>query len=127
MAEMGLAAFSAASESIKIISETIKNARQARTMKKDCEEIASVLGVLEQIIQKTPDSRKESLAEPKLKAVLQNMQVFVNECQRSRSARTFELFWSHKLPEMTKKLLVWVSYFTTETTVRIPASYLMQC
>lgn len=117
MAELALAGYSAAAESIRILSDIIKIAAQAKRLKKECEEIRSIALLLSQIIQQKPRALDGSQVEPKLRNALEETIKCVSDCQESRINRAWEVLWRHRLPAMTKKLLVWVTYFTTEISV----------
>ena len=98
-----------------MISKTAGSA--AKRLKKECGEIESVAVLLLQALERNQAAIQGFDTGQRLKNILQETQGCVAECNASSLNRIWEILWRHRLPDVTKKLLVWVAYFTAETTV----------
>ncbi|KAL8364975.1 hypothetical protein RB595_003998 [Gaeumannomyces hyphopodioides] len=117
MAELGLAVVGAATDSVGILGCIIRTARRANTLKKECKDVEVVAELLLDVIQQNPAAVQGLKTKERLLNLLHETQKCVTECTQSSVNRVWETLWRHRLPTLTKELLVWVTYLTAETTV----------
>lgn len=120
--ELGLAAFQASSECIRLLVLIIRTAMKAKRLKAECAEAERTASILKSVL----DSNSNSIAlmDPeivtKFSEVLREILEFVNVCQTSNLFdRLLEVSWKNRLPRLLKELMTWIAYFTMQTTVAL--------
>lgn len=120
--ELGLAAFQASSECIRLLVLIIRTAAKARRLKAECAEAERTASILKSVLNS--NSNSIALMDPeivtKLSEVLREILEFVNVCQSSNLFdRLLEVSWKNRLPRLLKELMTWIAYFTMQTTVAL--------
>lgn len=104
---------------LKTLQRIITLVSEVRQFKSECQELGAISAALKFAIEKNQNALAAHGSCAKLRAYLSDAEVFVEQCTQKwnmlKHAR--EVFFDHKLPELRRGLLNWVTVFTLESSV----------
>ena len=130
MAEPGLGfgAFGAAVRSAELLAWIIKKTQEVRRLKEKCREIQRHAEMLQAVLQDNEAVLKDLKMKMKMKLdeILREVATFVLHCIQNTNLvqRAWEVLWECRLPQLMDDLKNLIIYFTMESSVGPPPSYL---
>lgn len=115
---LGLTIVGTTVRTTELVIDLIKTTEKVQRLPAECNEINSYARMLRDVLAEHKDALANQATSASLDEFLQELIVFANHCRDSDPLRrAWEIKWTEKLPKLKMRLIEWLLFFITETSV----------